>query len=132
MYNVSPTEQVSQSFAHVDRHWPNHRWRLLGMHVFARSGYFSFSHTLETHWVNLHCTHAQYAFILNTVLLLYYYIMLYYIKTAWTYLYKYFIVFLFLEILYNKILYISCVLKWYIISIVVIHSNCWELTQRGV
>ena len=78
-----PTEQVSQSFAHVDRHWPNHRQQLLGMHVLSRSGYFNFSHTLEIHWANLHCTHAQYAFILNTVLLLYYYSMLYYIKMAW-------------------------------------------------
>ena len=65
MYNVTPTEQVCQSFAHVDWHWPNHRRQLLDMYMFARSGYFSFSHTL-----------------LNTVLLLYYYSMLYYIKTA--------------------------------------------------
>ena len=48
MYNVTPTEQVSQSFAHVDRHQPNHRRQQLGMHVFARSGYFSFSHTGDT------------------------------------------------------------------------------------
>ena len=107
MYNVTPTEQVSQSFARVDRHWPNHRRQLLGMHMFARSGYFSFSRTLEIHWTKVYTVQIlSIPFILNTVLQLYYYSMLYYIKNGMNKVIFLFLMLLFLKILYNKTLYI--------------------------
>ena len=85
----NPNEQVSRSSASV---W----WQPLlttnstvHVHVLGGLGYFSFSSTLAhwtlvtlAHWMKVHCANSQYAFILSTVLQLYYYSMLYYLKTA--------------------------------------------------
>ena len=51
-------------------------------HVFARSGYVSFSHTLSILYAKILCANSQYKLILSTVLRLYYYSMLYYIKNG--------------------------------------------------
>ena len=54
-------------------------------HVFARSGYVSVSHTLSILNAKILCANSQYKLILSTVLRLYYYSMLYYIKNRHEY-----------------------------------------------